>query len=45
MKKKKGGDLHKGSSCTEQRAEGGWPVTYKWVAMGTLVAYTIFGSR
>jgi catecholate siderophore receptor len=34
-----------GKSGNDQKSEGTWPVTYKWVAMGTLVAYTIFGSR
>jgi len=32
----------------EQGAEtsrGNWPVTYKWVAMGTLVAYTALGGQ
>ena len=26
-------------------AKGVWPVTYKWIAMSTLVAYTAIGSR
>jgi catecholate siderophore receptor len=32
----------------QQKAEtshGNWPVTYKWVAMGTLVAYTALGGQ
>jgi catecholate siderophore receptor len=45
MKKKKGENQHDSGSDAEQKIEGGWPITYKWVAMGTLVAYTIFGSR
>jgi len=27
------------------RADGIWPVTYKWVAIGTLVAYTAIGGQ
>lgn len=27
-----------------KKITGSWPVTYKWVAMGTLVAYTAFGA-
>ena len=27
------------------REKGNWPVTYKWVAMGTLVAYTALGGQ
>jgi catecholate siderophore receptor len=29
---------------TENRAKGCWPVTYRFVAMGTLMAYTAFGA-
>jgi len=30
---------------TAETSQGNWPVTYKWVAMGTLVAYTALGGR
>ena len=33
----------KKNAC-ETRITGSWPVTYKWVAMGTLVAYTALGA-
>ena len=26
-------------------SKGPWPITYKWVAMGTMVAYTAIGAR
>src|SRR5262249_12773887 len=37
----------KGKNKVKQAAERGrgcWPVTYRFVAMGTLVAYTAFGA-
>ncbi len=30
---------------TKDRNRGNWPVGYRWAAMGTLVAYSAFGSR
>ena len=32
-------------NAERKRAKGTWPVTYRWVAMGTLVAYTAIGSQ
>src|SRR5271168_1726647 len=32
------------SGGKKKSAQGSWPVTYRWVAMGTLVAYTAFGA-
>ncbi len=29
----------------KKRSRGIWPITYKWVAVGTLVAYTAIGSQ
>jgi catecholate siderophore receptor len=29
----------------KQIRKGSWPITYKWMAMGTLVAYTALGSH
>ncbi len=31
--------------CDKGRDKRSWPVTYKWVAMGTLVAYTAIGGQ
>ncbi len=30
---------------SSKAAKGAWPVTYKWLAVGTLVAYTAIGSQ
>jgi len=35
----------KGKSKKGESRTGFWPVTYKWVAAGTLVAYSALGSR
>ena len=39
-------DSRKNGKKREKRIQkGSWPITYKWVAMGTLVAYTALGSH
>ncbi len=44
---KKTGQNHAGPKCSvsQKRQNGIWPVTYKLVAMGTLVAYSALGAQ
>ncbi len=42
--------MHRGTKGARKRAnetkgQGGWPIAYRWAAMGTLVAYSAVGSR
>ena len=38
-------DKKKRKQDLQASGKGPWPVTYKWVAMGTIVAYTAVGAR
>jgi catecholate siderophore receptor len=35
----------KDGKAQQEKKEGFWPVTYRWVAVGTLVAYTALGGQ